>query len=159
MKIITNADLLTDTTMSIHNHPPEKTIKSNTSIPLSIQVLIKQKRKIKKTFIKSRNPFLKSALNVTSKKIKKQIKSHRNVDVQKIIQNLQLSKDMKNWGTLKKEMGFSSKESSFPDLQSDTSIARTDQDKVKQFAEQMKSVFANIIELKDKNLERKMLHI
>ena len=32
-------------------------------------------------------------------------------------------------------------------------IAKTDQDKLKQFAEQLKSVFATKIELKDKNIE------
>ena len=41
------------------------------SIPLFVQLLIKQKRKIKRAFIKSRNPFIKSALNAISKKIKK----------------------------------------------------------------------------------------
>ena len=53
---------------------PKKTIKPNTSIPYSIQLLVKQKRKIKRAFIKTRNPFLKSTLNAISKKIKKQIK-------------------------------------------------------------------------------------
>ena len=35
-------------------------------------------------------------------------------------------------------------------------IAKTDQDKLKQFAEQLKSVFATKIELKDKNIEREI---
>ena len=39
---------------------------------LIMQLIIKQKRKIKRTFIKTRNPFLKSALSAISKKIKKQ---------------------------------------------------------------------------------------
>ena len=34
--------------------------------------------------------------------------------------------------------------------------AKTDQDKLKQFAEQLKSVFATKIELKDKNIEREI---
>ena len=37
-----------------------------------------------------------------------------------------------------------------------TTIAKTDQDKLKQFAEQLKSVFATKIELKDKDLEREI---
>ena len=41
----------------------KKTIKPSTSIPLNIQLLIKQKRKIERAFIKTRNPFLISALN------------------------------------------------------------------------------------------------
>ena len=57
--------------MNIHNNLREKHIKPNTSVPLSIQLLIKQKRKIKRAFIKARNPFLKSALNAISKKSKK----------------------------------------------------------------------------------------
>ena len=64
------AIILVDTIMSIHNILREKTIKSNTSVPLSAQLLIKQKKKIKRAFIKSRNPFLKSALNAISKKSK-----------------------------------------------------------------------------------------
>ena len=50
----------------------------------------------------------------------------------------------------KKEMGYPSKKSSYTDLKSDTSIAKTDQDKWKQFAEQLKSVFATKIELEFK---------
>ena len=42
------------------------------------------------------------------------------------------------------------------DLKNDTSIVKADQDKFKQFAEQLKSVFVNKIELKDKNLEREI---
>ena len=41
-------------------------------------------------------------------------------------------------------------------LKNDTSIVKADQDKFKQFAEQLKSVFVNKIELKDKNLEREI---
>ena len=53
-------------------------------------------------------------------------------------------------------MGYPSKGSSYPDLKSDNSIAKTDQDKLKKFAEQLKAVFATKIELKNKNLERKI---
>ena len=42
--IISNAaNILTDTIINIHNHLPEKTIKWKTSVPLTIQLLIKQK--------------------------------------------------------------------------------------------------------------------
>ena len=51
-------------------------------------------------------------------------------------------------------MGYSSKGNSYLDLKSDASIAKIDQDKLKQFAKQLKSMFATKIELKDKNLER-----
>ena len=47
-------------------------------------------------------------------------------------------------------MGYPSKKSSYTDLKSDTSIAKTDQDKWNQFAEQLKSVFATKIELEFK---------
>ena len=107
-----------------------------------IQLLIKQKRKIKKAFIKIRNPFLKSILNAISKKIEKLIKSHRVTDIQNRIQTLQLNNDPKGWRTLKKEMVYPNKGSSYPDLKNDTSIVKTDRDKLKQFAEQLKSVFA-----------------
>ena len=53
-------------------------------------------------------------------------------------------------------MGYPNKESSYPDLKSDSSIAKTDRDKLKQFAEQLKSVFAMKIDLKDKKLEREI---
>ena len=148
--------------MSIPNNLSEKHIKPNTSVslsiqlPLSIQLLIKQKRKIKRAFIKTRNSFLKSALNGISKKIKKLIKNHRTTDIQKRIQSLQRTNDSKSWRTLKREMGFPNKESSYPDLKSDSSIAKTDRDKLKQFAEQLKSVFAMKIDLKDKKLEREI---
>ena len=69
--IINNvAIIFTDSIMSIHNNFPEKTTKSNTSVPVSVQLLIKQKRKIKRAFIKTRDPFLKPALNAISKKKK-----------------------------------------------------------------------------------------
>ena len=51
-------------------------------------------------------------------------------------------------------MGYPSKGNSYLDLKSDASIAKIDQDKLKQFAKQLKSMFATKIELKDKNLER-----
>ena len=70
INIINNAaSVLSDNILDIHSNLPEKIIKPNTSIPLSIQLLIKQKRKIKKAFTKTRNPFIKSALNAVSKKI------------------------------------------------------------------------------------------
>ena len=53
-------------------------------------------------------------------------------------------------------MGYPNKGSSYPDLKSDSSIAKTDPDKLKQFAEQLKSVFAMKIDLKDKKLEREI---
>ena len=66
--INTAATILSDTILNIYNNLPEKIIKPNTSIPLPIQLLIKQKRKIKRAFIKTRNPFIKSALNAITKK-------------------------------------------------------------------------------------------
>ena len=119
-------------------------------------MLVKQKRKIKRAFIKTRNPFLKSALNAISKKNKKQIKSHRATDIQNRIQSLQLNNDPRSWRTLKKEMGYPNKASSYPDLKNGTSIAKTDRDNLKLFAEQLKSVFATKIDLKDKDLEREI---
>ena len=50
-------------------------------------------------------------------------------------------------------MGFLSKSGSNPDLNNGTAIAKSDQDKLKQFAEQLKSVFTAKIELKDIGLE------
>ena len=95
--------------------------------------------------MKTRNSFLKSALNVISKKTKKQIKSL-----------LQLSNDPKSWRTLKKEMGYPNKESSYSDLKNGSSISKTDGDKLKLFVEQLKSMFATKIDLKDKNLEKQI---
>ena len=134
------ATILTDAILNIYNNLPEKIIKPNTSIPFSIPLLIKQKRKIKRAFIKTRNPFLKSAMNAITKKIKKLIKSHRATDIQNRIQSLQLNNDPKSWGTLKKEMGYPNKGSSYPDLKNYTLTAKTDGDKLKLFAEQLKSV-------------------
>ena len=76
--------------------------------------------------------------------------------MQNRIQNLKLNNDPKSWKTLKKEMGFPDKGSSYPDLKNNTSTAKTDRGKLKLFAEQLKSVFATRIELKDKNLEREI---
>ena len=50
-------------------------------------------------------------------------------------------------------MGYPSKGNSYPNLKNNTSIAKTGQNKLKQFAEQLKSVFATKMKLKDKNLE------
>ena len=69
INIINNAaTILTGTILNIYNTLPEKTIKPNTSIPFAIQLLVKQK-KIERAFIKTRNPFLKTALNAIPKKI------------------------------------------------------------------------------------------
>ena len=82
------------------------------------------------------------------------MKNHRATEIQNRIQSHQLNNDPKRWRTLKKEMGYSTKGSSYPDLNNSTSVAKTDGDnKVKLFAEQLKSVFATKIDLKDKNLE------
>ena len=51
-------------------------------------------------------------------------------------------------------MGHPNKGSSYLDLKSNSTIAKTDRDKLKQFAEQLKSVFAMKLDLKDKKLER-----
>ena len=76
--------------------------------------------------------------------------------MQNRIQNLKLNNNPKSWRTLKKEIGFPNKRSSYPDLKNNTSTAKTDRDKLKLFAEQLKSVFATKIELKDRNLEREI---
>ena len=73
---------------------------------LPTNFLSNKKETLKRAFIKSRNLFLKSALNAIFKTIKKQIKSHRSADIKKGIQSLQLSNDPKRWITLKKEMGY-----------------------------------------------------
>ena len=78
------------------------------------------------------------------------MKSYRNADIQQRIQNLQLSNDPQSWRE------YPSKGCSCPDLKNGAAIAKTDQDKLKQFAEQLKSVFATKIELKNKNLEREI---
>ena len=70
-----------------------------------------------------------------------------------LIQSLQLSNNPKSWRTPKGEMGYPSKGNSYPNLKNNTSIAKTGQNKLKQFAEQLKSVFATKMKLKDKNLE------
>ena len=57
------ATILTDSILSIYKALPEKTIKPNTSLLFDIQLLIKQKRKIKRAFIETRNLFLKTILN------------------------------------------------------------------------------------------------
>ena len=69
---ITNnaATILTDTILNIYNNLLEKIIKPNSGIPFSSQLLINQKRKIKRAFIKTRNLFLKSAMNTITKKLK-----------------------------------------------------------------------------------------
>ena len=84
----------------------EKTIKPNTSITFAIQLLVKQKRKIERAFIKTRNPFLKTALNAISKKLKKQIKNHRTIDIQNRIKSLQLNNDPKSWRTRRVATNF-----------------------------------------------------
>ena len=62
INIINNAaTILTDSILNIYKTLPEKTIKPNTSLPFDIKLLIKQKRKIKRAFIKARNPFLKTS--------------------------------------------------------------------------------------------------
>ena len=53
-------------------------------------------------------------------------------------------------------MGYPNKGSSYSGLKSDTTIEKTDRDKLKQFAKQLKSMFATKIDLKDKNLEREL---
>ena len=68
INIINNAaTILTDTFLNTYNNLPEKTIKPNATIPF--QLLLKQKRNIERAFIKTRNPFLKTALNAIPKKI------------------------------------------------------------------------------------------
>ena len=71
---IINNVATTDTIRNIYNNLTEKTIKPNTSILFAIQLLVKQKRKIKRGFIKTRNPFLKTALNAIFIKIKNKLK-------------------------------------------------------------------------------------
>ena len=61
----------TDTILNIYNTLPQKAIKPNTSIRFAIQLLVKQKRKIKRAFIKTRNPFLRTGLNpICQKRLK-----------------------------------------------------------------------------------------
>ena len=86
--------------MSIHNNLSRKNYQIKRH---SVQLLIKQKRKIKRAFIKARNSFLKSALKAITKQNKKPIKSRGTANIQKRIQSLQLTNDPKSWRTLKKK--------------------------------------------------------
>ena len=157
INIINNAStIFPDSILNIYNSLLEKSIKPNISLPIDIQLLIKQKWKTKRAFIKIRNPFLKIVLNTISKNIKQQIKNHCTKDIQNRIQSLQPNNDPKSWRTLKREMGYPNKGTLYLDLNNGTSIAKTDGDKLKLFAEQLKSVFATKIDLKDKNLEREI---
>lgn len=79
----------------------KKKIQTNSSILFTIQVLIEQKRKIKRTFITARNPFLKSALNKISKQIKKDMKNCQSADIKKIL--VSTFNHPKNWRNLKKK--------------------------------------------------------
>ena len=107
INIINNAaTILTGTILNIYNTLPEKTIKPNTSIPFAIQLLVKQKRKIDRAFIKTRNPFLRTALNGISKKIEKQIKNHRTIDNKNRIKSLQPNNDPKSWRTRRVATNF-----------------------------------------------------
>ena len=63
------ATILTEAILNNYNNLSEKIIKPNTSTPFSIQLLIKQERKIERAFIQTRNSFLKFAMNAISKKI------------------------------------------------------------------------------------------
>ena len=91
-------------------------------------------------------------------KNEKQIKNHWTTGIQNRTKSLELNNDPKSWETLKKEMGYPSKASSYPDLKNSTSITKTDEDKLTLFAEQLKSVLASKTDLKDKNLEREIWH-
>ena len=51
-------------------------------------------------------------------------------------------------------MSYPSKGSSYADIKNGTLTTKTDGDKLKLFEEQLKSVVASKIDLKDKNLER-----
>ena len=69
------SSILTDINVDIQNHLPEKQIiKSISSIQFIIELLLKLKQKIKRELIKTRNTFLKYALNVISKTILKRHK-------------------------------------------------------------------------------------
>lgn len=102
------AHIITNIAMDLHNYLPEKLILTDSSILFNIQLLTEQKRKIKRIFTTTRNPFLKYALNAISKQIKKDMKSHRSTDIKKNQSFLfQTPKKLEN---SEKEMGYPSKE-------------------------------------------------
>ena len=87
------ANLLTDLITKTKDEIPEKTLKfKNSSIPNDIRTLIKEKRKIKRDYIKTKSLFMKQELNKISKHIKKLIKEHKKNDDQKRLNNLKLLK-------------------------------------------------------------------
>ena len=94
------AHIITNIAMDLHNYLPEKLILTDSSILFNIQLLTEQKRKIKRIFTTTRNPFLKYALNAISKQIKKDMKSHRSTDIKKF--RVSFFKLPKSWRTLKK---------------------------------------------------------
>ena len=54
--------------MNIYNNLPQKSVITNASVHFSVPLLIKQKGKTKRAFIKTRNPFFKSPLKAVSEK-------------------------------------------------------------------------------------------
>ena len=59
--------------------------------------------------------------------------------------SLQLPNYPKSWRTLKKEIGYPRNGSSYTDLKNGTAIEKAEQNKLKQFAGQLKSVFVLVI--------------
>ena len=127
--------------------------------PFPFNYSLNKKRKIKRAFIKTRKPhYLICFEHTNTKKNEKQIKNNQTTGLQDRIQNLKLNNDTKkSWRTLKNEMGFLDKESTYLDLKNITLTAKTDTDKLKLFEEQMKSVLATKTELKNKNLAREIV--
>lgn len=131
INIIYNQQLLSHVYQRHSQKMPEKPTKPNSSISQNV-LLIKQKRKIKITFVKVTNLIAKTALNRIHKESMEKInKELLECNPNKQTKNQSLHYSFSQKRTLKKEMGYLNKGSIQLDLKWVNIPAKTTHDKLK----------------------------
>lgn len=117
----------------------EEDIKRRNRLPANLQQLKKEKRKAKKTYMKTLNPDDKRKLNTLTQKLREEINELANIEWEQKIENLQ-EEDLSLWKMARSLTGKKSMRK-IPNISYKGKSATLDSEKAEMFAEMLKEQF------------------
>lgn len=122
---------------------PEIEIKGFTEkIPRSILNLIKDKRRLRRKYISSREKSLKSEINRLTKRIKRELNNIRQANMEKTLQKWEAEGNKRNWGDLKKLIRITKSDNDIGPLMVDNKNVTDPKEKIKIFRNKMMQIFS-----------------
>ena len=116
----------------------------------------KEKRKLRREFIKTKDIILKGKLNKVKKDIRSEIRMERNIQWKKKLRKVKVSSNADDWKEIKIVLRLGKDKLLYPDLVgSESKKVVTDKENIKLFEETIKQIFCTEIPTESNLLEEK----